>query len=278
MKKSLFLISATFLLVYCTKSSNDAAPDAVNPPHNIVSASIAGLSTAHIWSSDDLFGLYGSASGNNVRYEVEPSSFGNDGVVRIFGPGADGETVFGYYPFTKKGYPAVAAGRQPLAELQSFKSNAQEQLKANTILVAMLNEEQSLVFDYLCGVLHVRAAFGVEGDIMEAFLLSEDAPLYGDYSFLGANPLMEHPGKKLIIQGIGQTCSPEKPLDLYFMLPPGSYSTLSINLVTEGEMVSKPIETTIAVTQKNEVTCVVTEKETIYEGTDIIIIEGSFDD
>ena len=277
MKKTLYLISAILMLASCVKPS-DNSPEVSNPPHNIVSAAITGLSTAHVWSSGDLFGLYGSDSGTNVRYEVDPASFGKEGAARIFGPGAKGETLFGYYPFTKKGYPAVAFGRQPLPAEQAFQPNAQEQLKANTILVARLDESQSFSFNYLCGVLHIRTAVGVEGDVTEAFLLSEDAPLCGDYSILGVDPLMDNPGYKLFLRGVGQPCSQEKPLDFYFMLPPGTYTTLSINLVTASETVSKPIDASLSIVPRNEVGCTVTEKETTYEGTDIIIIDGSFDD
>lgn len=277
MKRVFFILSVALLLSACSKNgSNSDAPDVTNPPHNIVKATIADYGTvSHLWSEGDLFGLYGNRSGSNVRYVVEAISYEKSGEARIYGRGVDGD-VYGYYPYCEEGYDAVAQGRQPLPALQSHASSAREQMMQNTVLVAKL-ENEAFSFSWLCGVLHLHLTAEVAGTVSSATLLSADAPICGDYSIIGTEPLISDPGTSVTQEGINSQCSEEKPIDLYFMLPPGTYPALSISLTSEVETVVKPIDLSVSIASKTELSCTVTDKETIYEGTDIIIIDGEFD-
>ena len=277
MKRLFFFVFAVAVLSACTKGGSDSAPEVSNPPHNILSARIADYGTSHIWKEGDLFGLYGSISGENVRYVVEPVSYEKDGSTRIYGSGVDGE-VYGYYPYDEEdGCPAAALGRQPLATQQAYWGSAREQVLRSTVLVAKLQDEV-LSFSWLCGVLHLHITAGVNGTVQSASLGSGDAPLCGDYSIIGGDPLIANASCTLTVTGIGRLCEPETPLDVYFMLPPGVYSSLSLTLTSNEESITKPVELTVSITSMAEVNCTVSEKETVYEGTDIIIIDGEFDD
>lgn len=277
MKRLVFFVFSVAVLSACSKGSSDVAPEVSNPPHNILSARIADYGTSHIWKEGDLFGLYGSISGDNVRYVVEPVSYEKDGNARIYGSGVDGE-VYGYYPYDEEdGCPAAALGRQPLAAQQAYWGSAREQVMQSTVLVAKLDNEV-LSFSWVCGVLHLHITAGVNGTVRAASLSSGDVPLCGDYSIIGADPLMANASGTLTVTGIGRLCEPETPLDVYFMLPPGVYSSLSLTLTSDEESVTKPVDLTVAITSMAEVNCTVSEKETVYEGTDLIIIDGEFDD
>lgn len=277
MKRVFSIIALVISLASCSKNTgNGDAPEVNNPPHNIITARIADYGTAHIWKEGDLFGLYGSISGENVRYVVEPVSYEKDGLTRIYGSGADGD-VFGYYPFDEEGCPSASIGRQPLAATQDYYSNSREQIVRNSVLVARL-EDEMLSFSWLCGILHIHVTAGVNGNVQAASLSSDGAPLCGDYSVIGEEPLLSNASGAVTLKGLNLLCGPDTPLDLYFMLPPGVYSSLSLTLTSDEESVTKPVELTVSISSMIEVNCTVSEKETVYEGTDIIIIDGEFDD
>lgn len=277
MKRVLYIIALAVSLASCSKNSgNGNAPEVNNPPHNIITARIADYGTAHIWTEGDLFGLYGSISGENVRYVVEPVSYEKDGAARIYGSGADGD-VYGYYPYNEEdGCPAAAIGRQPLSTKQDYFSNARNQLLGNSVLVAKLDEE-TLAFSWLCGILHIHVTAGVDGNVQTASLISDDAPLCGDYSVIGEEPLLSNPAESVTLEGLNNLCGPDAPLDLYFMLPPGVYTSLFLTLASDKESITKPIELTVTISSMSEINCTVSDKETVYDGTDIIIIDGEFD-
>ena len=277
MKKILFIITLPALLFSCSKGSgSDSDLSVTNPPANILTVDIEGYGTSHIWSSDDCFGIYGSKKGDNVRYVVETTSFEQDGQTRIYGTGADGD-VIGYYPYSAEGYPAVAGGRQPLFSTQSFKESAEEQLKAHTILVARAQDDR-LSFTYKCGVLHLHMTTDIDGIVTSAVLSSTSKAVYGELEMFPEKPEILNSGNELILSGINHQCSLENPLDVRFMLPPGTYSDLQITLISDKETIMKPVEATLTIEPKSEVRCTISNKETIYEGSDIIIIEGRFDD
>lgn len=278
MKKFLYIIIGITVALACSKTGTVGnEPEISNPPHNIIKAWIEDFkATSHIWSEGDYFGLYGSRSGENVRYVVEPISFQKSGDTRIYGSGVDGE-VYGYYPYREEGYSAVAAGRQPLAAQQTYCTSALEQVLSNTVLVAKLEDER-LQFSWLCGVLHVRLSAEVYGNVNSATLISGDNPITGDYSITGETPLLINESTALTVPGIDKPCGAKTPLDLYFMLPPGNYKSLSVSVESLTETIVKPIDISVDITPKTEVNCTVTDKETVYEGTDIIIINGEFDD
>ena len=277
MKKLVYFFTVAAALAACSKDRGKGdAPDVSNPPHNIVSALIEDYGTSHVWSEGDLFGLYGSVSGENVRYVVEPVSFEKDGLTRIYGSGVEG-VVVGYYPFDEEGCPAAAAGRQPLSPEQQYCSSAWEQVKDNTVLVARL-EDEKLHFSWFCGVLHLHVTAGVNGIVRSASLTSADAPLCGDYSVTGGDPAMANASGMLTVSEIDLPSEPESPLDLYFMLPPGVYSSLSLTLSSNEESITKPVELAVTISSMSETTCIISDKETVYDGTDIIVIEGEFDD
>ena len=173
----------------------------------------------------------------------------------------DGD-VFGYFPFREEGYSSVAKGRQPLPSEQGLSASARDQIMGSTVMVAKL-ENEALTFSWLCGVLHVRLTAEISGTVKAASLLSSGVPVCGDYSIIGKEPLIENPGYELTIPGIDKPCGEAAPLDLYFMLPPGSYPALSIRLLSSSETVMKPVDITVEITSKAEVNCTVTDKETI---------------
>ena len=277
MKRTFLTLMLPILALSCTKGSGtDGNSSVTNPPANILTVDIEGYGSSHIWSSDDCFGIYGTKSGKNVRYVVETTSFEQDGQTRIYGTGADGD-VIGYYPYSAEGYPAVAGGRQPLFSTQSFKESAEEQLKAHTILVAKAQDDR-LSFTYKCGVLHLHMTTDIDGIVTSAVLSSTSKAVYGELEMFPEKPEILNSGNELILSGINHQCSLENPLDVRFMLPPGTYSDLQITMISDKETRMKPVEATLTIEPKSEVRCTISNKETIYEGSDIIIIEGRFDD
>lgn len=277
MRKILFIIIMSILVLSCSKGTDPKDRSSVtNPSSCILSVDIEGYGDSHIWSRSDCFGIYGSKSGENVRYVVETTSFGNDGQTRIYGTGADGE-VIGYYPYDAEGHPAIAQCRQPLADTQTFMETSEGQLKSNSILVAKASDG-NLSFKYACGVLRLHMTTDIAGIVYSAELSSQSAALCGDLSMLGEAPLINNPRQKVTIAGIGRACTADTPLDICFMLPPGTYPDLNITLTSDSETIIKPVEATLTVEPKTEVKCTVSNKETVYEGTDIIIIEGKFDE
>lgn len=277
MKRTFLTLMLPILALSCTKGSGrDGNSSVTNPPANILTVDIEGYGASHIWSSDDCFGIYGSKKGDNVRYVVETTSFEQDGQTRIYGTGAEGE-VTGYYPYSADGYPAVADGRQPLFSTQTFMESAEEQLKAHTVLVAKVQDKR-LSFTYRCGVLHLHMTTDITGPVTSAVLTSASKAVCGELEMFSEEPAVQNQGSELRLSGINRQCSLENPLDVRFMLPPGTYSDLQITLISDTETIMKPVEATLTIEPKSEVSCTISNKETTYEGSDIIIIEGSFDD
>lgn len=279
MRKTIYILCMCMSasLLSCSKVGDSADEAGVNNPAScILHAGIEGYGASHLWNADDCFGVYGSESGNNVRYVVETTSFGKDGLTRIYGTGAEGE-IIGYYPYTTGGYEAVAFGRQPLPAVQVFRETSEDQLKDNTILVAKAQGD-TLLFRYECGILHLHMTTDINGKVSTAVLSADTTAVCGDLSMLGEDPAIENPGTEISICGIGRKCSLETPLDLRFMLPPGRYSDLHVTLISNSESITKPVEATLTIEPKTETKCTISNKETIYNGTDIIIIEGRFDE
>lgn len=277
MKKTLLILCFSALILSCTKGTGSEGSSSVtNPSSCILTVDIEGYGASHMWSRDDCFGIYGSKSGNNLRYVVETVSFGQDGTTRIYGTGAEGE-VIGYFPYSAEGHQAVAAGRQPLSDTQVFKETAEGQLKANTVLVAKAQDDR-LSFTYGCGVLCLHMTTDIEGTVTSAILSSASKAVCGEMNLFTDEQNIENPGSRLTVTEIGKPCTSETPLDVRFMLPPGTYTDLKITLVSDTETVIKPVEATLTVEAKTEIRCTVSNKETVYEGSDIIIIEGTFDE
>ena len=276
MKKIFLLFGISAALISCSKNSGQADELSVtNPSSCILSVEVEGYGTSHLWTQNDMFGIYGSEKGTNIRYIVESVNFGSDGQTRIYGVGAEGN-IIGYYPYRESGYDAVALGRQPLPCTQVFTDSPEKQLKSNSILVAEA-QDGKLSFTYECGILHLHMTTDIEGTVSSVSLTSMNA-LCGDLQVIGEEAIIHNPSNEIGISGINLPCTQETPLDLYFMLAPGTYSDLFITLNSDMESVVKPVETTLIIEAKTVAKCTISNKETIYEGSDIIITEGTFDD
>lgn len=276
MKKILLLLGISAALISCSKNSGQTDELSVtNPSSCILSVEVEGYGTSHLWTQNDMFGIYGSEKGTNIRYIVESVNFGSDGQTRIYGVGAEGN-IIGYYPYCVSGYEAVASGRQPLPRTQVYTYSPEEQLKSNSVLVAEA-QDGKLAFTYECGILHLHMTTDIEGTVSSVSLTSMNA-LCGDLQVIGEEAIIHNPSNEIGMSGIDLPCTQDTPLDLYFMLAPGTYSDLSIALHSDRESVIKPVETTLIIEAKTVAKCTISNKETIYEGSDIIITDGTFDD
>lgn len=190
-------------------------------------------------------GIY-SASGENMSWSIRSIYDGKTGEAEIFGREARGK-VYAYYPYSAEGYTPCAEGRVNIPSAQKWFDTFDGHINGNTTCLVAAAEDGKLSFRQVCGCIHIRIAIDFPENIRRVVLSAEDF-ICGDYYIgSGQSQRLTDGGKSITVSGIDSPSSIASPLDVWFMLPPGTYKGLFVSVSGQNESVTSVLENTITV-------------------------------
>lgn len=263
MKKiSIISLCLAGVLASCTmKVQLPPDPEVKVPGKTEVTVCIENNET-FVWSASDRIGLYDNRGNENRRYSLLPEYAGKSGEVHMFGMGVDGY-ITAYMPYSEEGYPGIAQGRQPVKAVQKYASSEREHLKTNVVMVAHEGEDGVFRFRYNegnIGMLHIKAAFGMESSVRRAVISCPTAALAGNVATMpGQTPPVSEGVCNIQITDINRTCSKESPLEFWAIVPCGSFSAVTVSLECAQGWISSPVKGTLDVEAGAVVDCIVAE-------------------
>lgn len=226
----------TFLSLLPLLSCVEKLPVAVEPEienQGVCLLKVQMEDESFVWTAGDSeIGVY-SDSGANSRWSLRSNCEGKSGEVEFFGPEAKG-AVYACLPYSPEGYSPCAVGRISIASEQKWYDGFEAHLKGNTPYMVAFAEDGKLVFRQHCGALRVRIKMNFTKNVQEV-VLSAPEKICGDYDVSSlATDRLTGGGESITVTGIDRPSSPSKPLDVWIMLPPGTYNGLFIS-VSAGE-------------------------------------------
>ena len=256
-------------MVACSETlSKIEDPEVVNKHTTMVTAEVeplvfAGLDdvSTYVWGASDRIGLYGSAKGNNSRYDLISTTEG-EVTGRFYGESVAGE-ISAYFPYSKKGCPTLLDNRQPIANVQNYNASAIDHIYAHTIFIGTAADTH-IVLSHNMGLLKITIPFevkGIEKVRVSVKNLNEgyDTALTGNVALLDSTtPLVEMASNYVEIPGVPcLDTSAEAPVTLWALVAPGRYENFMVQLSGEGWMMNKPVKGPFVVERAKVKNCVV---------------------
>ncbi len=266
MKRLFTAFVAISAILSCTKAYIPQPDPYVPEPGTCVfKAQVELLQGQWVWDAvHDKVGVYADNL-DNAPFQPRAAYNGKSGIIELMGEGALGQ-AFAYFPYSSQGEEAAREGRQPLSEVQSYQSSAIAQINKNTTFVAVADKDGLFRFRCLCGALHLRVKMHFNEPVRRV-TLSSTMPLTGWLDVTGEKEeVLLNPGYSISITDINRSCSETSPLDLWVMLPEGSYSGLSITVAGATESISTVIEGTFLIKAGEETSANAEEKKIDYDG------------
>lgn len=265
--KRLFTVFVAFsALLSCTQAYIPQPDPYVPAPGTCVfKAQVELLEGEWIWDAvHDKVGVYADNL-TNAPFQPRAAFNGKSGVIELMGEGAKGQ-AYAYFPYSPYGEEAVREGRQPLRALQSYQGNALDQIRHNTTFVSVADGNGLFRFRYLCGALHVQVKMHF-GERVQRVTLTSSTPITGWLDVTGEKEkAITHPGYNVSVTEINRTCTEDTPLDVWVMLPEGSYSGFAITIAGATESLSTVIEGTYLVQAGQETSASAQEKKNDFDG------------
>lgn len=266
MKRLITAFVAISAILSCTKAYiPQPDPYVPEPGTCIFKAQLELLQGQWVWDAvRDKVGVYADNL-DNAPFQPRAAYNGKSGIIELMGEGALGQ-AYAYFPYSARGEEAAREGRQPLSEEQSYQGSAIAQIQNNTTFVAAADKDGLLRFRCLCGALHLRVKMHFNEPVRRV-TLSSTTPVTGWLDVTGEKEeALLNPGYSVSITDINRPCSESSPLDLWVMLPEGSYSGLSITVAGATESISTVIEGTFLIKAGEETSANAEEKKIDYDG------------
>lgn len=238
-------------------------------------ASVQPLSGTWTWDAAmTKVGIY-TPTDVNVMFQPRGSYDGASGEVELMGPPVTGQAC-AYIPYSIYGNEAAREGCILLPAQQTYHTDAVSQIEANTpYLVSVADDEGHFSFRHLCGALHLKVKIHFSEKVRRITLTANE-PLSGYLSV--ADGTMSHESNSVTVAGINSPCTETAPLDVWVMLPQGTYTGLYITAAGVSESISTVLEQNVTITagvQTQEV--LVQEKKNNYNGSDFESEEVEYD-
>ncbi len=277
MKKVILYFAAVSALLSCTEKYPVQPDPYVGEQGTCVfKAQIEMLQGNFVWSAaTHKVGIY-ARNLSNAAFQPRMAYDGKDGQIELMGEGAIGQ-AYAYFPYTSTGEDAAKEGRQPLSDTQSYQMSSVEQIQKNTVLVTAADEDGLLRFRYLCGTLHLQVKMQFAENVQRVTLTSA-LPLSGWLDVTGAEEeIITNPGYSVTVSGIDRPCTMTSPLDVWVMLPEGTYNSFSITVAGADESLSTIIEGPFQVSAGKETSTTAQEKKVDYDAGNLEAEEVDYD-
>lgn len=194
-----------------------------------------------LWSAGDVVGLSGSVSGTNVRGLVSEASAGRKEADIVYSSrNLTGGVRRGYYPFSASASLSGSILTTALSPRQTYKAGSA--FDTGITILAARNEDGKLRFRHACSILKVQLTGS--GRLTALSLRSAAQPLAGTGTVdLDADePQFVVTGDASygidLDLGEGVDLS-STPVPFYFVIPPGTYTALSVVAVTDAVQMEK---------------------------------------
>ena len=215
---------AILIALACTRQNAPEGNDyyVADGGNGIFTAQVESISGTWTWDAvRSKVGVY-AGDARNVLYVPRAKYDGASGEVQIMGRPVNGR-AYAYIPYKAHGIDAVRFGRMPIPTEQAFYESAAAQIEGNTTLVAMADENGKFLFRHYCGALHLKLIISFP-ETVERVAFSATEPVCGELDITGlAEERISNPGYSVTVKGIGKPCSEAEPLDVWVMLPEGTY-------------------------------------------------------
>lgn len=277
MKKLILSFAAFSALVSCSQEWKPGPDPVVREQGTCVfKAQIELLQGSWVWNAaTDKVGIYADNL-INTPFVPRVAYDGKEGIAELMGEGAMGQ-VYAYFPYRFLGEEAALAGRQPLPEQQTYQSGSAEQIQRNTTLVAVADEDGLLRFRYLCGTLHLQLKMQFAENVQSVTLTSA-VPVTGWLDVTGVEEeSLLYPGYSVSVTGINLPCTGTAPLDVWIMLPEGTYNSFAVTVSGAEESLSTVVEGPFQVNAGEEASTTAEEKKVDYDGGSLEAEEVDYD-
>ena len=199
-------------------------------------------SNDHTWSKGCYIGAFGSEGGKNAKYTLFADY---DGAVEGLFYGAELKgNIYAYYPYDKDATAEGSKVALTIPDTQTYDADLVKQFEANSTILVAKSTDENVALGHLYGCLgiSVKGNFTVES----IKLTSANQPLAGRIAFDFENDMEASAVARSLYSltlncGEGVQTSEENPATLYVMLPPATYSALSIDVVTTDGVISKQL-------------------------------------
>lgn len=274
--RNTFLLLAGFVLIACTEKFVPAENNPYVPPQGrcVFRAEVSPISGAWVWdAAHDRAGVYGS-NVSNAMFCPRAAFDGASGAAELIGEGVTGD-AFAYIPYRPEGVDALASGCVPLPAEQRYFRDAASQIEGNELLVARADEDGLLRFSHRCGALHIRLKINL-GENVQSVSLSANEPLCGWFDISGGGEVL-HASRSVRVTGMDSPCSESAPLDVWVMLPEGTYTGLFVTVAGSTESISTIIEGRFEIAACRETSVSASEQKNHYGGSEFEAEEVQYD-
>ena len=234
----------------------DSGVDApATPGHTTIKATTAQLqltlpltqevlvgSNDHTWSTGCYIGAFGSEGGKNAKYTLFNDY---DGAVEGLFYGAELKgNIYAYYPYSKEATAEGSKVALTIPDTQTYNADLVAQFEQNSKILVAKSTDGNVALDHLYGCLGIS----IKGNftVQSIKLTSANQPLAGRVAFDFENDMEASAVARSLYSltldcGEGVQTSEENPATLYVMLPPATYSALSIEIVTSAGVLTKQL-------------------------------------
>ncbi len=216
----------------------------------------------HTWNTTSHIGVFGKEGGGNAKYSLFNSY---DGAAEglFYGAEVKGD-VYAYYPYNKD---VTADGSKILLTIpdtQTYNSSLLAQFEQHNKLYVAKSTDGIVDFGYLYGCLGIR----IKGDfnVHSVTLSCDNQPLAGRIAFDFENDMKASASARSLYSltiGCDEALAASEGALLYALLPPATYSNLTIKVKTDKGEISKRLNGSYSVKRVTSTIC----EETMSSGT-----------
>ena len=197
-------------------------------------------SDGHTWSKGCYIGAFGSEGGKNAKYTLFNDYEGAEEGL-FYGAELKGN-IYAYYPYDKEVTADGSKVALTIPDTQTYDADLLTQFEANSKVLVAKSLDENVALGHLYGCLGIA----VKGDftVQSITLKSTNQPLAGRIAFDFENDMESSAVARSLYSltldcGAGVATSEENPATFYLMLPPATYSSLSIEVVTSAGAFAK---------------------------------------
>lgn len=276
MNKLISLIAAAAALFACTEQfvSEETNYYIDDSGSYLFTATVEGLSGEWIWDAASCkVGVYAGDTENAVF--VPRAVFdGKTGQAGLIGPAVHGQ-AYAYIPFRIYGYAPAEEGCMALPSEQQYFTDAVAHIEGNTpVLVAAADSAGHLAFRYPCGALHLTVKIHFSENVQRLTLTAAE-PVCGLLNV--SNGTITGGANMVSVTGIDLPCTESAPLDVWVMLPEGTFTGIYITASGNTESISTVLEEEVSIVAGAEVHATVQEKKNNYGASDFEGEEVDYD-
>lgn len=274
--KKIFISLTTLLAVLSCTEKLPVTPDPSVENQGICLVNVTMENTSFIWSAiNSKMGVYSSA-GANSEWRLRSMYDGCTGAAEFFGEAATG-SIYAYYPYSSEGYAPCAQGRVYVPAEQKWCESFTAHMNYNNPYMVAALRDGDFLFKENLGAVHVSVKMDFPENI-QYVSLSASEYISGNYDITGeAYERITQGSKSIRVYGIDKPSTIAAPLDVWIMMPPGTYSGLFLAVAGDNESITAIIDDGLQIVAGAQTEVDAREEHHDYEGGDFEAETVDFD-